>query len=197
VDNASWKRLFASIRPEDQESLVLITTGSLEIAVQSFSRLEDEIVLIRGRVSGQQEGGRLFMLPYSNILSVYVNRRIIQEEIDLYSPTVSIERKHEIAKEVAAMADKAKQAAKEAEESIKGQKAVPADLARQLEELRKSAGLGIPEPVPASGEPAKQSGPTPIPAPGAVALPGAKKDDKPSAIPPRITVPKPPTRSGG
>lgn len=203
MDSTAWKRIFGSIRPDDAEALMLVTTSHLEISIQTFARLEDDVVMIRGRVGGQAEGGRLFIVPYDSIAVVYVSRRVIVEEIELFSPSVSIERKNQIAKEVSEMAEKAKAEAKGAEAAIKAQKGIPTDLAKQLEELRKSAGLGIPEPSSAPAQPgaapsvAKPS----VGAPPPVALPSAKPGaipEKPaSPIPPKIVVPKPPTRPGG
>src|SRR5207244_1480992 len=38
-----------------------------EIAVQSLLRIEQEFVALKGRLSGSQDAGRVFFIPYANI----------------------------------------------------------------------------------------------------------------------------------
>ncbi|MGL5097867.1 MAG: hypothetical protein ACRDD1_19935, partial [Planctomycetia bacterium] len=63
MDAAEWQKLFHSFRPEDQEALVVTTLGGVEIAVQQLVAVEGMFAVIRGRVAGQAEGGRVFLLP--------------------------------------------------------------------------------------------------------------------------------------
>jgi hypothetical protein len=155
--------------------------------------------MIRGRVAGQAENGRLFILPYTRINSVYVNRAVQLEEVELFSPTVSMQRKEEVAKIVAALAEKARQDASAAEKAVRGKDSTPqVDLKRQLEELREKAGFGGQRP---GGSPALPGGTAaPVPAPGPGAPPSAPQPlgASPSlslsgtSIPSRPTIPRPP-----
>lgn len=159
MEAAAWKQLFESIRIEDQECLVVSVDGGLEVAVQSVAKVEDEVVLLRGRVSGQADSGRIFVVPYDRLNSVYVNRYVQVEEIELFSPSVSLQRKQQIAKMVQAMKEKAREEAQAAEAARSGGGGVQVDVRKQLEELREKkasldqaaapklpGGLAVPQP---------------------------------------------------
>src|SRR4051812_45347760 len=77
-----WPTIFRSFRPEDYKFLVVSTNNGLEVAVQEITRVEDALVIIRGRIAGTPDSGRLFLLPYAQLSSVYVNRVVRMEEID-------------------------------------------------------------------------------------------------------------------
>lgn len=196
MNAADWKKLFVSIRPEEQSDLVVSISGGIEIAVQQISRPEDSVVLIRGRVQGQAEIGRVFIVPYENINLMYVNRVVLNEEVDLYSPSTSLDKKKEIVKHVAEIEAKNREAARQAESS-KNQGlggAVPIDVRRQLDalkEMAQSAGaLPASNPLPAVIDPNKaQSNP-------ALTRPAAPQQlPNPNALPnapQRMNLPSPP-----
>jgi hypothetical protein len=63
----SWATLLRHIPPEQQDGMMLITKAGTEITINNLLRIDREFVAFRGRLSGSQEGGRLFMVPYDNI----------------------------------------------------------------------------------------------------------------------------------
>lgn len=67
MQNVSWATLFHHIPPERQMGMILATRAQTEIAVQSFLRIDLEFVAIKGRLSGSQDSGRVFFIPYSEI----------------------------------------------------------------------------------------------------------------------------------
>lgn len=214
MDSKAWQRLFLSIRPEEQDSLVLSVHGGLEVACQNVARVEEDLVLVRGRISGQAETGRLFILPYDRLAALYVNRAVGNEEVELYSPSVSAERKEKVAALVAELAAKAKQEAAGAEQAMRGETSAAPNLREQLERMREQAGFGQ---QGAKGEPKGPGAPAPA-APTAVTFAGASGAPAHSApapngagtipsrpaslsggtptLPPRMSTPKPPPRSG-
>jgi hypothetical protein len=62
-----WVALIRQIPPEQQDQYMLTTRSGVEIAIQSFIRIEADLVIFKGRLSGSQEAGRIFFLPYENI----------------------------------------------------------------------------------------------------------------------------------
>jgi hypothetical protein len=46
---------------------MLVTMSGTEIAIQGLLRIEQEFVVLKGRLSGSQEAGRLFFVPYEQI----------------------------------------------------------------------------------------------------------------------------------
>lgn len=219
MDSKTWQKLFQGIRPDDQDSVVISMVGGLEIATQNIARAEEDLVMIRGRVAGEAEYGRLFLLPYEKIAGVCVNRVVNLEEVELFSPTVSQERKEKVAAMVAEHAARARQDAAQAEKVARGEPSGPANLREQLERLREQAGFGGPSPeargispstaanVHGNGTTASAPTAPPLPMPasrapaGAATVPAPADPSQlrtavtvgPPTLPPRLS-PKPPTR---
>lgn len=202
MDPGNWRKLFDSIRPVDQNVLVIALTSGLEIAVQQLGKVEDECILIRGRVGGQAETGRVFLVPFDKINAVYVNRLVLSEEVDLFSPSVTPERKEEIARTIKALEEKQKEMARQAEAAKREgqQPGVSPDLKRQLEALREAAGFApapgsapgtaaLPAPVSRPGMPAPPSPAPPTSVPVGPGSPPARPGS-----PPRITLPNKPIK---
>jgi hypothetical protein len=130
-----WSAIFNSFRPEDHKFLVVSTSNGLEVAVQDISRVEEGLVLIRGRISGTADSGRLFLLPYHQLSSVYVNRPVRREEVELFSPTVEPGRKLEVARQVADLERRARDEARSAEAAKNGDYDL-SDTMKKLDTLR-------------------------------------------------------------
>lgn len=155
MESASWRRILESIRPEEFPSLIVRTMDQVEVAVESLARIEDEVVLVKGRLSGAPDGRRLFIFPYDKLSSLYVNRIVANDEIDLFSPSISKEEKDRIAARVAERLRMADDDAKGAETTANGP---DQDVRSQLEELRRFANLPA-----ATAEAAKPADNSPMP----------------------------------
>lgn len=189
MDAASWKRVLGSLRTEDLEDMMLVVEGGMEINVTEFARLEDDVAMIRGRAAGAEIGGRLFLIPYEGIMCLYVNRIIRTAEVQLYSPSIPTEDKARIAKEIEAQIEAERQQAENAGKKTDQPGVDPAELKRQLDELREAAGFNISH-GGHGGHSAPPPPPAPAPKPAAqspIALPGP-------AIPPRLNIPKGPPK---
>ncbi|MBX9654716.1 hypothetical protein K2Y11_13955 [bacterium] len=140
MEAASWKSIFESIRVEDQRFLVIRTIDTLEIAVELISRVESEVVLIKGRIAGSADARRIFILPYDKLAAIYVNRVVANEEVALFSPSISLEEKQRIARDFEEKTRQqreselnlAKNGGKEAEE-------IPSEVKAELEEIKRLA----------------------------------------------------------
>jgi hypothetical protein len=75
-----WTVLLRCIPPEHHNILMLVTTGGTEIALQNIMRLDDEMIVIKGRLSGSQDMGRLYFVPLDNIDYFGFNRIVKDEE---------------------------------------------------------------------------------------------------------------------
>jgi hypothetical protein len=62
------------------DSLVLVTGSGVEIAVQSLIRIDHELLVIRGRISGSTDIGRVYFIPYTQIDYVGTFREVKEEE---------------------------------------------------------------------------------------------------------------------
>ncbi|MGL4554948.1 MAG: hypothetical protein ACRC33_27590 [Gemmataceae bacterium] len=63
----TWIALFRHIPPEKHPQFSLMTVNGTEISVQLIMRLEADFAIIKGRLSGSQDAGRVFFIPYASI----------------------------------------------------------------------------------------------------------------------------------
>lgn len=81
MHGASWIALFRRIPVAMHDGLALTLNTGLEIMVQRLVKLEAEFVLLRGRLSGTQDNGRLLFLPYDQLVAVSYIRRVSDDEV--------------------------------------------------------------------------------------------------------------------
>jgi hypothetical protein len=58
-----------------------LTTGS-EIVVQKIVRLEPDFMVIRGRLAGTQDTGRIVVIPYAQLTFVAVQKHLQDQEVE-------------------------------------------------------------------------------------------------------------------
>ncbi len=67
MQNSGWVALLKHIPIDQQSRFMLVTASGTEIAIASFLLIEQECVAIKGRLSGSQDAGRVFFIPYRHI----------------------------------------------------------------------------------------------------------------------------------
>lgn len=67
MQGSAWVALLRRIPPAMHDNLVIVTSTNTEIVVQNLVRLERDFVVIRGRMSGSQDTGRIVIVPYDQI----------------------------------------------------------------------------------------------------------------------------------
>jgi hypothetical protein len=67
MHSSAWIALLRHIPAEQQARFMLVTASGTEITVQSLLLIEKEFVVIKGRLSGTQDTGRVFFIPYANL----------------------------------------------------------------------------------------------------------------------------------
>lgn len=139
MEATSWQNLLSGIRPDDQRSLVVRTIDSLEIAVEEIARLEDEVVLLKGRIAGSADSRRIFIIPYDKLTAFYINRPVMLEEVDLFSTKLTLEEKEKLAKEIEENARRAKEEQEKAGLDAQNKGGIDRDVRSQLDELRRMA----------------------------------------------------------
>jgi len=65
--HAVWEALLRHIPEDQQNQYMLVTASGTEIALQRFLRIEADFFIVKGRLAGSQEQGRVFVLPYDHI----------------------------------------------------------------------------------------------------------------------------------
>jgi hypothetical protein len=75
-----WAALLRCVPPEQHNILMIVTRGGVEIAVQNFLNIGEEMLSIKGRLAGSQDAGRLYFVPLDNIDYFGFNRIVKDEE---------------------------------------------------------------------------------------------------------------------
>lgn len=75
-----WIALLKKLPPEHHNQLMLMTTARVEIAVQCILLLEGDCLVFKGRLSGSQDSGRLFYVPYDSIDCIGFYRFVSEDE---------------------------------------------------------------------------------------------------------------------
>jgi hypothetical protein len=65
--NSAWEALLRHIPVEQHNQFTVVTSAGIEIAVQGFLRIESDMVILKGRLSGSQDQGRLFFIPFDHL----------------------------------------------------------------------------------------------------------------------------------
>ncbi len=78
--SASWVSLLGHVPEELYSQLVIVTAGGTEIAVNTLLRVDRELVALKGRLSGSEEGGRVLFIPYSQIDYIGFQRPLKESE---------------------------------------------------------------------------------------------------------------------
>jgi hypothetical protein len=78
---AEWSELFAKFPAEYQEILMLATNNGVELAVQQILRMDENYVLIRGRLGGTTDANRIFVVPYHYLSFVYFTQPVSNERL--------------------------------------------------------------------------------------------------------------------
>ncbi len=89
MQNTPWIALLKKLPPELHHQLMLVTAGGTEIALQTILMLEGECLVIKGRMAGSQDAGRLIYVPYDRIDYVGFNRAVTENEFKAWYGDVS------------------------------------------------------------------------------------------------------------
>jgi hypothetical protein len=76
MQGTSWINFFRRIPENVQDTLALTVTTGGEIIVQRLVKLDPEFVVLRGRMAGSLDPGRLVVLPYGQLVTVAFTRRM-------------------------------------------------------------------------------------------------------------------------
>ena len=77
-----WISLLRRIPPAKHSTLVVVTTTGTELMVQRIFRLEDDYIVLRARLAGSSDQGRIILLPYDSLNSVAFNGILPENEVE-------------------------------------------------------------------------------------------------------------------
>jgi hypothetical protein len=82
MQGPSWIALLERIPAKHQDTLVLTLVTGAEIMMQAILRLESDYAILRGRMAGSTDAGRVILLPYDQIVNVAFTKRMLQPEVE-------------------------------------------------------------------------------------------------------------------
>lgn len=65
--NEAWIAVFRRIPENMHDGLTVGLRSGVEIAIQTILKLEPDFIIMRGRLTGTQEGGKILMMPYAEM----------------------------------------------------------------------------------------------------------------------------------
>ncbi len=87
MQNADWIKLFRQLPPEYHNQIVLVLQNRTEICMETLFRVEPTHLIVRGRLGGTTDGGLLFIVPFNELTTVYLNKEVKESEVDqLFGP---------------------------------------------------------------------------------------------------------------
>ena len=90
MDNLAWVAILRHIPADKLGQFTIIITGNIEITLQSLLRLESEFAVLKGRLSGSQDAGRVFFVPYCHMINLGTLYPIKDEEYEALFGTLVI-----------------------------------------------------------------------------------------------------------
>jgi hypothetical protein len=62
-----WKALLHRIPAEETDNLMLMTAQGTEINLQALLHMDRDYIVLRGRLAGSSDAGRIFVVPYAHL----------------------------------------------------------------------------------------------------------------------------------
>src|SRR5260370_16506087 len=81
MQSRAWIKLLQRIPPDRHDGLVLMTTTGNEISIQTIFRQEEDFLVLRGRMSGTTDDGRIFFIPYDQITYLGIVKAMRETEV--------------------------------------------------------------------------------------------------------------------
>jgi hypothetical protein len=81
MHSRTWIKLLQRMPAEKHEMLAITTSSGTEISIQTVLRLDEDFVLIKGRLSGTTDLGRVFFIPYDQINFLGITKEVKESEI--------------------------------------------------------------------------------------------------------------------
>ncbi len=80
--NQAWVTLFRRIPADLHDGLIVGLRSGVEIAIQTILKLEPDFIILRGRLTGTQEGGKILLIPYAEMTVLSLGRPLKDTEVE-------------------------------------------------------------------------------------------------------------------
>jgi hypothetical protein len=76
-----WPQVIREIPEEYYDKLVVMVGTGAELVLQGIIRMDDEFLIVRGRMAGSSDDGRVLVIPYGQITYLGFNKWMAEEEV--------------------------------------------------------------------------------------------------------------------
>jgi hypothetical protein len=155
MQGPSWIALFERIPARLHDALALTLVTGAEIIMQSVLRLEKDFAILRGRMAGSTDAGRVIVLPYNQIVNLAFVKRMLEPEVKAIFGDIMVS--------AAAPAEAAATGEEPATAQNTGAEETPEETATQGVAVQMRTVLNEPPPTgaPAAGAAAAKNPPSP------------------------------------
>ena len=80
--NDAWITMYRRIPASLHDTLAVTLRTGTEIVIQKLLKLEPEFAIVRGRVSGTQDSGRVVLIPYDQMSFMSITRMLKDPEVE-------------------------------------------------------------------------------------------------------------------
>jgi hypothetical protein len=80
--NQAWITLFRRVPANLHDGLTVGLRSGMEIAIQTILKLEPDFLILRGRLTGTQEGGKILLIPYAEMTVLSLARPLKDTEVE-------------------------------------------------------------------------------------------------------------------
>lgn len=88
MHSRSWITLLERIPKDQQDQYSLVTSSGTEISLQNILRMEEDYVIVRGRLAGTTDMGRVYLVPYDQLNYVGSQKELNEGQIQALCGTL-------------------------------------------------------------------------------------------------------------
>jgi hypothetical protein len=81
---SGWISLVQTVPPEFHQNLSVFLTNGVELSVQAILRMEEQFIVVRGRVMGSTDAGLVYFVPYEQITCLGYSKTVKEEVVQAW-----------------------------------------------------------------------------------------------------------------
>jgi hypothetical protein len=81
MQGSGWLSVLGKIPVQKHDCLAIVTTTGAEIVLREIVRVENDFIILRGRMAGSTDGGRVIILPFDQVGYLAFNKMLPEAEI--------------------------------------------------------------------------------------------------------------------
>jgi hypothetical protein len=94
IQTANWAEFLSRIPEKDQALVFLGLSTGADISVQTILQVGESFVLVRGRLSGNTDGGQTFFVPYDRLTFLQFTEKTTSEALlATFGPDIKLPKK--------------------------------------------------------------------------------------------------------